>query len=48
MLNTHENNLKAKKMLEEGYKKYLEEEKKKKIEKARQKRQNNNLLRATS
>ncbi len=30
MLNTHENNIKAKKMLEEGYKKYLEEEKKKK------------------
>lgn len=32
MLNTHENNIKAKKMLEEGYKKYLEEEKKKKQE----------------
>ena len=30
MLNTHENNLKAKKMLEEGYKKYLEEEKNRK------------------
>ena len=26
MLNTHENNIKAKKMLEEGYKKYLEED----------------------
>lgn len=33
MLNTHENNIKAKKMLEEGYKKYLEEEKKRKQKK---------------
>ena len=38
MLNTHENNLKAKKMLEEGYKKYLEEEKKKKNRKSKTKK----------
>ena len=29
MLNTHENNIKAEKMLEEYYKKYLEEKTKK-------------------
>lgn len=41
MLNTHENNIKAEKMLEEYYKKYLEKKKKKEIKKARLKRQNN-------
>ncbi|MDU5998886.1 MAG: hypothetical protein E6Y73_05030 [Finegoldia magna] len=33
MLNTHENNIKAEKMLEEYYKKYLEKKKKSKNKK---------------